>query len=393
MSLPFPSLSGRRPRLFASACLLLAASVAAAIGKPVSIEIYGQAGCDMCRRVDEEVVPVLQAQFGEYVRVEHRDVGDPTELARLLAVRNRTTTNDNPRVCVVVAGSEVLADKAVFSEELPRMVERHLLEMLNAGGSTNGTPPVIAEEPPAETIRSSYRSFGWGLVLLAGLADGFNPCAIGTLVFFVSLLAAGRAGRRRAVAAGVAFCMGVFATYVAMGFGLLHACRAAEALPVVRFWFRVTMSGMLAVLAALSFRDAAAYARSGGRVASITLKLPHRLVELTRRLAKQGVAARWLLPGCAAVGVAVTVIEAVCTGQTYLPTLAFMSQQGSLRAMSMLLAYNGMFVLPLVVILAASLLGWRSVDMVAWARREVVAAKVALGLIFVAMAAALWLVV
>jgi len=176
-------------------------------------------------------------------------------------------------------------------------------------------------------------------------------------VFFVSLLATGRAGRRRMAAAGLAFCAGVFATYVALGFGLLHACRAAEALPVVRFWFRAAMSGMLAVLALVSFRDAVAYVQSGRNAASVKLKLPRRLQEASHRLAKQGVAARWLLPGCAAMGVAVTVVEAVCTGQTYLPALAFMARQGSLRATAMLLAYNLMFVLPLVAILAAACWG------------------------------------
>lgn len=57
----------------------------------------------------------------------------------------------------------------------------------------------------------------------------------------------------------------------------------------------------------------------------------------------------------------------------------------------MLLAYNGMFVLPLVAILTAALLGWRSVDMAAWSRREVVSAKIAMGVLFVVMAFALWM--
>ena len=88
---------------------------------------------------------------------------------------------------------------------------------------------------------------------------------------------------------------------------------------------------------------------------------------------------------------AVTLIEAACTGQTYFPALAIMSRQGSLRAFSMLLAYNGMFVLPLLTILAAALLGWRSVEMSAWSRRQVVVAKAALTILFVVMAATLWL--
>jgi len=369
-------------RLIVFVLALATAGFAQAAPRQVCIELFGEAGCVGCETVRRDVLPDVRAVWGERVTIWDRDIFDQTNYLALVAYRERFAVRRDDTVSLVVDGCRYLGGVGDIRQGLMTAVAERL-----------DAPPPAAPQTASVPVRVSdaYRRFGWGLVLVAGLADGFNPCAIGTLIFFVSLLVAGRAGRRRMAAAGMAFCLGVFATYVILGFGLLHACRAAESLPEVRFWFRVVLSGMLAVLAALSIRDAVAYTRSGGNADSVMLKLPRRLQAASRRLARRGVAARWLLPGCAAMGVAVTLIGTLCTGQAYLPALAFMARQGSLRATAMLLAYNAMFVLPLVAILAAALLGWRSVDMAAWSRREVVAAKVALGLLFVVMAGALWL--
>lgn len=340
----------------------------------------------MCRRVEVEVLPVLVARFGQHIWIDRRDVENPVDLSRLLGQLGRTITNENPRVCVVVSGRDAFVDDAVFSSALEQTVSTRVSEAMNGGAAV---PLVSAVAPPEVAISQAYRRFGWGLVLVAGLVDGINPCAIGTLVFFVSLLAAGKAGKGRMAAAGLAFCLGVYVTYVVLGFGLLRAWRAAEALPAARFWLRTVLAGTLAVLAALSFRDAAVFSRSGN-ASAVRLKLPRRLMEASHRLARRGVTARWLLPACMVMGVAVTLIGTVCTGQAYIPALAFMARQGSIRATAMLLSYNAMFVLPLVAILVAVLLGWRSVNMAAWTRREVVVGKVALGLLFVAMGVVIW---
>jgi cytochrome c biogenesis protein CcdA len=68
-----------------------------------------------------------------------------------------------------------------------------------------------------------------------------------------------------------------------------------------------------------------------------------------------------------------------------------MSRQGEWRALAMLLAYNLMFVAPLVLVLAGVLAGWRILDVAAWTRREAVVAKVALGILFLLLAAGTWL--
>src|SRR3990172_9159550 len=81
--------------------------------------------------------------------------------------------------------------------------------------------PVFAGLPPAVTL---------GPVVVAGFADGLNPCAFTVLLLFVaSLLAAAQvrtgegavAVRGRVLGLGSIYVAAVFLTYLALGLGLL----------------------------------------------------------------------------------------------------------------------------------------------------------------------------
>ena len=107
----------------------------------------------------------------------------------------------------------------------------------------------------------------------------------------------------------------------------------------------------------------------------------------TRAIMKRGVGSHHLVLGGLLIGSAVTALESVCTGQVYVPTLMVVAKGGfSATVWAYLLAYNAMFVLPLVVVFVAVYLGLRTEALLRWTRREVVWAKVALGTLFVGMA-------
>ncbi len=84
-------------------------------------------------------------------------------------------------------------------------------------------------------------------------------------------------------------------------------------------------------------------------------------------------------------------LESVCTGQVYVPTLILMVKAtGSGMALMLLLLYNAMFILPLVVVFAATYRGLNTQTLVEWSRRNVVTSKVLLGAFFAAMGVLIW---
>ena len=224
-------------------------------------------------------------------------------------------------------------------------------------------------------------------VVSAAMVDSINPCAIATLVFFISLLSVSHIGVRRMALAGCAFIVACYVTYFVLGFGLLRLIRSLEA---VRWLSRTIDVGMLALMvlfAWLSFRDAARFRRSGSP-GDVSLQLPDSIKRRIHDVMKRGLHRRNLLLGGLGIGVVVTLLESMCTGQVYVPALVLMIKSGDSvwRCAGYLALYNAIFVAPFVIILGLTCWGLGTPALVEWSRRNVVTSKILLGCFFTAMA-------
>lgn len=229
--------------------------------------------------------------------------------------------------------------------------------------------------------------FSLPTVVLAGLADGFNPCAFSIVIVLAGILAAGGRRRRARLLGGWAFCLGSFLTYMAMGLGLMRALRALEGLRAAHDAAMAVLSLALFVLAALSVRDAFRY-RAAKVPSAITLQLPDRVKKLIRSVAE----ASWGGPAVVAAGLwcgfVVTLLDSLCTGQVYVPVLALISREpGAWRAFALLAAYNLAFIAPLVAVFVLAANGADSERMARWSKRNVFPSKLALGFVFAVLGA------
>jgi cytochrome c biogenesis protein CcdA len=60
------------------------------------------------------------------------------------------------------------------------------------------------------------------LVITNGLVDSFNPCAIGVLLIYISILLGTNASRKFVLLFGGFYIFATFATYFLIGLGILH---------------------------------------------------------------------------------------------------------------------------------------------------------------------------
>ena len=86
------------------------------------------------------------------------------------------------------------------------------------------------------------------------------------------------------------------------------------------------------------------------------------------------------------IGFLVSLIEAACTGQVYVPVLASLAKMGEAKAWWYLLIYNAIFILPLFVILMLSLWGVSSQRMQDFFKSKMGAIKIFTAILFFAMA-------
>ena len=237
-----------------------------------------------------------------------------------------------------------------------------------------------AVEIPSTNISSQWTFL---TVLLAGLADGFNPCAFSIIIVLAGILAVGGRKRRARLLGGWAFCIASFLTYMAMGLGLMRLIRALESLRTVHDVVMVLLSLSLLVLAALSVRDAFRY-RKEKVPSAIALQLPDKVKCLIRVVAETS----WSGPAVVVTGFGcgflVTLLDSLCTGQIYVPVLALISREvEAWRSFMLLAVYNLAFIAPLIVIFILAAKGADSERMSRWSKRNVFPSKIAMGIVFV----------
>jgi len=352
---------------------------------PVTVDYFYEPGCADCYRVRDNVMPGLRERFEGFYVLRRWDMGIKSNVVRLIAYQERLGVTKSESVSMYVDNRHVLNGYAAIQKRLFPRIDEAVAERM-APGWEPPEPIPMPDMPAKDVARRRMATFTLGAVLVAGLADGVNPCAVSALVFLMSLLGVAKVRGRRLLLMGASFCIASFATYFAIGFGLLRFLHLFEGFKALRDGIEIAMVVALGVLAFLSFRDALRY-RQSHDAKDVTLRLPRRVQSWTHAVMKRGVHSHHLVLSGLLIGAAVTALESVCTGQVYVPTLMVVAKSGfSARAWGYLLAYNCMFVLPLVVVFALVYAGLGTEALLKWSRREVVWAKVALGALFVAMA-------
>lgn len=339
----------------------------------VPLDFFYQPGCQECAKVKALVLPPVLERFGEQVELHEYDIGILENYEKLVQFQEALQSTADEPVSMVVNASVLLAGYDEIAAKVMQTIEVALQAQ--------------AAAPSVEAVdwRKRADSFTFGAVALAGLIDGINPCVFATLVFFISLLSVAKISGRRLLLAGWVYCLACFLSYLALGFGLFHLLKAFSGYLWLRASLEWAMIALLGVMAFLSFRDAFRFHRTG-RADAVTLQLPSAVKARIHAVMRQGLAYRYLLPGAFAIGVLVTALESVCTGQVYVPTLVLMTQTAGIgREFGLLLLYNGMFLLPLLVVFFLAYRGTKLQWFLAASKRNVVFAKCILGTFFILM--------
>ena len=265
---------------------------------------------------------------------------------------------------------------------LPGEFSKHVQILCDDPESPVINIPVTGSAVESKTAAAAASHWTLPTVVLAGIVDGFNPCSFAIMISLAGILAIGGRKRKARILGGLSFCAGTFVTYMLMGLGLMQALKALEGLRVVHDVVMVILAFSLFVLSFLSFRDALRF-RKIPVFSVVTLKLPEGVKVLIRKIAMES----WSGPavvlagfGCAFL---VTLLDALCTGQVYVPVLALISREpGAWRSFALLALYNLAFVSPLVAVFVLASKTTDAFQMAKWSSCNVIPAKIALGVVF-----------
>lgn len=368
--------------------LVFAASLAGVVRAdqttaPVRIEFFNEPGCADCAYVSAHVLPGLATRYAGRYELIGRDLNETSNYVALVDVEERFGRRANATVYLLIDNRTLLAGVTEIEAGAGRALSAAL-----AAREAGESPAVPVVPAPVEALAKRYSDFTLGAVILAGLADGLNICAITTLVFFMSVLTQVGASQRIRLTIGLTFAAASYATYFIIGLGLLEALHALRGFLVVRTVIELATAAVLVVLALLSFWDAWRYGHTG-RATDVSLQLPSGVKRRIHEVLRRSVTVSSVVWAGLVAGVLVTILDGVCSGQTYAPTLVLMGRAGRVAAWWLLALYNFLFILPLLVVLALVSFGLKTEQLTAWTRRHVVPSKLLLGLVFLLLAAAL----
>jgi cytochrome c biogenesis protein CcdA len=344
----------------------------------VLLDFFYEPGCRDCERIEQHILPEVKARFGDSCVIQPHDIGVETNFLYLLRLEDAAGHESPERPYLVV-------EKQHFFGPQPDV--EALCSVIFQTLETNKPDRTALPDDP-DLAERKFREFSGPAILLAGLLDGINPCAVSTLVFFMSLLAVFRVRNRHLLALGASYCLASFAAYLALGFGLLRLLHLFAGFTLLRSALERGMIAVLLVLAVLSFRDAVRY-RSSRDGHDVTLQLSSGMKNRIHRIMRRGLKIRHLVWGGLLTGTLVTALESVCTGQVYVPTLVLILKNSRLadsRAWFWLMAYNLLFILPLILTFVAVYFGLRTETLLRWSRKNVPVSKTLLGLFFLLMA-------
>jgi cytochrome c biogenesis protein CcdA len=345
--------------------------------------IFYSPSCHQCIRIKNELMPNIEKEFHDKILIEYRNINDIENYKYLLALREKYKTDIEIKVPLFYFEGKFLKGEGEVGDNLHRLIIDSL-----------GSHYIEGELPKVDLVNFFKRFNLWG-VTIAGLEDGINPCAFTVIVFFISYLALQGYKKRELVVIGLSFISTVFVAYFLIGlciFNFLYALKGYWALTKT---INIVIGILSIILGIFAFYDFLKFKKTKD-TEGLLLQLPrqvqnriHSVIGLHYRKTKDKTKEPnifKLILTAVITGFLVTLLEAVCTGQLYLPTITFIVKTSSLKlkiqALGYLFLYNILFIIPLFIIFLFALLGVTSEQFTRFLKKYLGTIKILMAILF-----------
>jgi len=341
----------------------------------ITILFFSTPGCSECAltrsylETMKEIYPNIEVK--EYSVAEKKNKDLLTNLGKIYNI-SENKLNVTPAVFI--------GKGAFVREEAYKNIES-AIKNFNYEDNAFLEDALLKAQSGSSNLVELFKKFGVLTVIGAGLIDGYNPCAITVLIFFISLLALRKKDRREILLVGVFFTIGIGLSYLLLGVGLFELISRWKYFDYISKYVYLLTSLITLTLVVLTFSDYLKAKRGDTKGMALQLstaekKTIHTLLRNPKVLTEFIFAFLIAFP--------VSIVEFSCTGQTYLPTIVYIFGMENLRAQAFLylLLYNVMFVLPLIIITYIAYRGANSERISKWFTQNLSAIKLATGIVF-----------
>lgn len=357
---------------------------------------FYQKGCPKCDRASY-LLKYLSKKYPN-LRIKEVDLNTPDGKRLNEIFSNQLNLPAEKRLIApaLFIGNNFLSPEEITEAKVEALIRGY---SVGEGKKITSLPP---QSPTPEDLKKAedsiverFKSFGVFAIMLAGLVEGLNPCALATLIFFISYLTMVGRSRREILWAGLGFTGAGFVTHLLLGFGILGFVQQFSFFPMfsrIVYWMTFLLSLFLGVFSLYDYIQV-----KKGRPSRMTLQVPNSLKKRIHRIirtkegeleaAPGGQSARFLV-AATGIGFIITLLQSTCTSQVYLPTILFVTHIPSLRSSAMfyLILYNLIYILPLVAIFSIVYWGTSSEQLSFFLQRRTSTIKLLTALFFFGLA-------
>ena len=166
----------------------------------LSVDFFGSITCGDCMTIKEKLLTTLENEFANKFSYNFYDIETDSGLAKLIA--------NEKAYHIVSSSSQMLFLPDTFLSGFDDIMKygRSMIELRIKSGGYNkiALDSTSNTENLTEILRS--KAMNWGFLagtMVAGLADGINPCAIATMIFLISFMATRKRSRHQILLIGV----------------------------------------------------------------------------------------------------------------------------------------------------------------------------------------------
>lgn len=355
--------------------------------KKPTVMFFYSSHCHICLSLEKEFLPQIKEKYKDKINWQDLEVSEPKNLSLLIYLARQY--KEKPRVPTIFIEGTLLAGKRNIIENLEKKINECLSEKYKA---TKQTKSQIAQQSKTTSLKDLFQTFSVFTIAGAGLIDGINPCAFAVIIFFISFLGVYGYRKREIIYVGSSYCLAVFITYLLLGLGIFGSLYKLSSFYLLIKIFYYLIAVFCFALSIFAFLDYLKYKKTK-QADEMILQLPSflkkkiPLVIGSRLREKKERGLLSLALTSFVVGFLVSLLEAVCTGEVYLPTITFILKNTNLRlkGFSYLLLYNIMFILPLVIVFLLTFLGFTSAKLQPLLKRNLGKIKLAMAILFLAL--------
>ena len=333
----------------------------------VDLVYFYQKGCPKCDRAN--VLLIYMTKKYPQLGIKKIDLNAPDGKRLNETLSNRINLPMEKRLIApsIFVGNDYLPPDEITESKVEALIQKY--EKISAGVMTGEskpdkpTPPLSPtpeeSKKAEESIIQRFQSFGVLAIILAGLIEGMNPCALATLVFFISYLTMVGRKRKEIFWVGLGFSGAGFITHLLIGIGILNFIQHLSFLPLfsqIVYFITFLFALFLGIFSLYDYIQL-----KMGRPSKMKLQVPnflkkriHQIIRARSDVLEANKESQYLrvLLAAIAIGFIVTLLQSTCTSQVYLPTILFVANIPSLRgsAILYLILYNFFYIIPLLVI-------------------------------------------